>query len=169
MGQAAGATVHLPRPAGVPAVPQRRAPARSPASPTPLPRLPRSGDVSHPVPTAAASSAPARASAPRSPRPAWPWTRSLRCHSCCCCCCCGPAPPPPRRRPRPSPCSRDTQNCQLRCRDRYPKPQPAQVKRARPQETKALRWGAGLRTQLLPPRQEARAPRRGRGHGRALR
>lgn len=39
----------------------------------------------------------------------------------------------------------DTQNCQLRCRDRYPKPQPAQVKRARrPQkDPRALRWGQG--------------------------
>lgn len=77
VGQAAGATVHLPRPAGVPAVPQRRAPAGSPHPPPPLPRLPRSGDVSHPVPAAAASSAPARSRRPpRSPRPAWPWTRS---------------------------------------------------------------------------------------------
>ena len=39
----------------------------------------------------------------------------------------------------------DTQNCQLRCRDRYPKPQLAQVKRAQRQQKdlRALQWGMG--------------------------
>lgn len=77
VGQTLGATIHLPRPAGIPTVPQRRAPASSPHPPPPLPRLPRSGDVSDPVPAAAASSAPARSRRPpRSLRSAWPWIRS---------------------------------------------------------------------------------------------
>lgn len=46
MGQMARATIHLPRPARTLTVPQRRSPASSPHPPPPLPRLPRSGDVS---------------------------------------------------------------------------------------------------------------------------
>lgn len=39
----------------------------------------------------------------------------------------------------------DTQSCQLRCRDRYPNPQPAQVKRMRRQreDQRSLQWGMG--------------------------
>lgn len=62
-----GITVHLPHPTHSPTVPQRSSPARSPHPPPPLPRLPRSGDVSDPVPAAAASSVPARSRRPPSP------------------------------------------------------------------------------------------------------